>query len=412
MARVVDEGSTSPGNPSNGYDPASAFDPKVKGRLCGVVVADFSRVLAGPLATMMLGDLGATVIKVERPDGGDDTRAWGPPFVDGVSTYYLAANRNKRSVALDLSSHDGREYARRLAERADVLVENFLPGHLRAFGLDAETLLVSSPRLVYCSITGFGDENHIPGYDFLVQAMGGLMSITGEGRGTPFKVGVALVDVLSALNAVIAIQAALCAREQTGRGQRVSVNLFSTLLGSLANQISSYINTGEVPQAIGNRHPSVVPYETFPTSDGVIALAVGNDRQFASLCEVAGLPQLPTDARFATNSARVENHDELFDHLCVEFQMRTSLEWTNLLSSVGVPAGPVNDLAQAIELANRLDLDPIVTFNTPMNHVVSTIASPLRLSTTPVTYRLAPPALGADTDEVLQWLEGRGDLIP
>ena len=397
----------------DGSDSQTQARPTADGRdgpLTGIVVADFSRVLAGPYATMMLGDLGATVIKVERPGGGDETRAWGPPYIGDESTYYVSTNRNKRSIILDLASPEGASTAQELATRADVLIENFLPGRLGLFGLDAETLLARCPKLIYCSITGFGDDQQIPGYDFVIQASAGLMSITGDAEGTPYKVGVAVVDVLTGLNAVIAILAALRVRERTGLGQHVSISLFSTLLSSLANQMSEYINTGNIPLRLGNRHPSVVPYETVDTADRPVALAVGNDRQFAQLCEVIDKPELSRDPRFATNAARVGHHDELLGEIRSIFRSATAKEWTDRLSAVGVPVGTVNDLEGAIEFARELGIEPVVSFENPFGPSVATICNPINLSVTPVSYRRSPPKLGADTEDVLAWLDGRAEL--
>src|ERR1019366_445681 len=291
--------------PETGGEGELAQEATGQGALSGLVVADFSRVLAGPLATMMLGDLGATVIKVEEPAHGDDTRAWGPPFVDGESTYYLSVNRNKRSIALDLRTQEGAATARKLAARADVMVENFRAGRLAQYSLDYDSVVQVNPAVVYCSISGFGSGpgSALAGYDFIAQAVGGLMSITGSEEGPPTKVGVAVVDVLTGLHACIGIMAALAARAKSGQGQRVEVNLLSSLIASLINQGSAYATTGLVPRAMGNRHPSVVPYETFNTADGVIAVAVGNDTQFRSLCMLLGLPALGEDERCRANAA-------------------------------------------------------------------------------------------------------------
>src|ERR671925_2180172 len=287
--------------------------------LDGLVVADFSRVLAGPYAAMLLGDLGADVIKVERPGTGDDTRAWGPPWRDGQSTYFLGLNRNKRSVVLDLADAGDRALARRLGERADVLIESFRPGLMASWGLDGDALReAANPRLVSCSVTAFGSgarASGMPGYDFLLQAMGGLMSVTGEVDGRPLKVGAALIDLVSGLLAVCGIQAALAERERTGRGRHVEVSLMDSALASLLNQGSAWVSGGAVPSRRGNRHPSIVPYETYEASDRPFAIAVGNDRLFARLCDAIGLPELPVDPRFCTNEARVANVDALGEAL-------------------------------------------------------------------------------------------------
>jgi crotonobetainyl-CoA:carnitine CoA-transferase CaiB-like acyl-CoA transferase len=378
-----------------------------RGALSGVVVADFSRVLAGPLATMLMADLGATVIKVEQPGRGDDTRSWGPPFRDGVATYYLSVNRNKRSIVLDLSSADGRAAARTLAQRADVLVENFRPGRLGEFGLDYETLAQANPGLVYCSISGFGHREgaSLPGYDLVAQAMGGLMSLTGPDGGPGTKAGVAVADVLTGLYAAIGILSALHARRETGQGQHVQVNLLSSVLASLVNHASAYLNTGEVPRAMGNRHPSVVPYESLPTADGTLVVAAANDRQFAAVCEVLGVPQIAADPRFADNSLRVANREELIALLASRLVEQPSAHWWERLNAAGVPCGLVNDVGEAFRLAAQLGLDPIVSLHSGAL-TVEQVANPLDLSATPARYRLAPPSLGADTEAVLEWLRG------
>ena len=381
------------------------------GPLQGVLVADFSRVLAGPLASMFLADLGATVIKVERPEAGDDTRAWGPPYVGSASTYYTSVNRNKRSVTLDLAHPGDLALARRLAGRADVFVGNFRPGKLAGFGLDAGTLAASHPRLVYCSVSGFGagPGADLPGYDFVVQAVGGLMSITGQPDGPPAKAGVALVDVLTGLHAVIAILAALRERDRSGQGQHVEVNLLSSLLGSLVNQAAGYINGGGVPAAMGNQHPSIAPYETLATKDVSLAVAIGNDRQFAAMAGALGRPDLAEDERFSTNRGRVVNRAALVAELESVLATRSAAEWTDHLQARGLPCGPVNDIAQAIALATRLGLDPVVRLRAAEAEI-ATIASPLLLHRTPVRYHRAPPTLGADTDEVKSWLRRGGEL--
>jgi crotonobetainyl-CoA:carnitine CoA-transferase CaiB-like acyl-CoA transferase len=375
------------------------------GALDGVLVADFSRVLAGPLATMFLADLGATVIKVERPGGGDDTRAWGPPFVAETSTYYTSVNRNKRSVTLDLRDPADLELARRLAARADVFIENFRPGKLGAHGLDAPSLTAANPRLVYASVSGFGSGAgaELPGYDFVVQAVGGLMSITGHPDGPPTKAGVALVDVLTGLHATIAILAALQERERSGRGQHVEVNLMSSLLSSLVNQAAGYINNAGVPTALGNQHPSIAPYETLATKDGPLAVAVGNDRQFAAMTAALGRPELAADERFRTNRDRVHNRAALARDLELALSTQSAARWTEVLRDHGIPCGPVNDIADAIGYAESLGLAPVVALPAPDGDI-ATLASPLSLHRTPVSYHRAPPSLGADNAEVRAWL--------
>ncbi|REE97834.1 CaiB/BaiF CoA transferase family protein [Thermomonospora umbrina] len=380
------------------------------GALSGLVIADFGRVLAGPYATMLLADLGADVIKIERPGAGDDTRAWGPPFADGESTYFLAVNRNKRSLTLDLGDDGDRETARALAARADALVENFRPGTMERLGLGYADLRALNPGLVYCSVTGFGagEGAHLPGYDLLVQAMGGLMSVTGEPGGSGTKAGVALVDVITGLHAALGILAALRHRDRTGEGQRVEVSLLTSLLSALTNQASAYVAAGSVPQAMGNRHPSITPYEVFSAKDRPLVLAVGNDRQFRALCERLGRAGLADDPRFATNTARVAHRSELSRELSGPLAERTADEWFADLTAVGVPCGPINDLAAAFDLAERLGLDTRVRIDDPRRDTpVEQVANPIGLAATPPTYRTAPPRLGEDSAAVLAELLGR-----
>ncbi|MBI3687117.1 MAG: CoA transferase [Actinobacteria bacterium] len=382
-----------------------------RGSLDDLVVADFTRVLAGPLATMVLGDLGARVIKVERPGVGDDTRAWGPPHTaDGESTYYLAANRNKESITLDLSSAEGRTVARQLADRADVLVENFRPGQMDRFGLSYEEVATTNPGVVYCSLTGFGTGAgaSLPGYDPVVQAVGGLMSVTGP-PGSPSKTGVALVDVISGLYATIGILAALRDRDRTGAGQRVELTLLGSELAALANLASAYLHTGASPTAMGNAHPSIVPYQDFRTADRPLFVGCGNDRQWRALCRVLDAEGtaggLAADPRFGRNPDRVAHRDVLVPLLAAAFTRRSAEHWADRLAAAGVPCGPVNDIGAAFELASRLGLEPVVRM-VEEDREVQQVASPLRLSGTPVRYHRAPPRLGADTVEVLRWLAG------
>jgi crotonobetainyl-CoA:carnitine CoA-transferase CaiB-like acyl-CoA transferase len=359
-------------------------------------IVDFSRVLAGPFATMLLGDLGAEVIKLERPGIGDETRSWGPPNDEhGNATYFQAVNRNKRSVAVDLSSEAGRAQARELAASADVIVENFRPDVMDKLGLGYETLAATNPRLVFCSITGFGagDGARLPGYDLLVQAVGGLMSITGAPDGQPQKVGVAVVDVLAGLFASVGILAALRHRDATGEGQRVQVDLFSSLLAALVNQGSAFTLAGVVPTRMGNAHPSISPYELYETGAGELVLAVGNDRQFAALCAVLDAPQLAADPRFVGNRARVDNREALTRELVARLRSRPAAEWATLLTDARVPAGVVNDIAGAFELARALGLQPTVDVPGPDGSTVSLTRNPIGLSRTPPSYRSAPPRL-------------------
>jgi crotonobetainyl-CoA:carnitine CoA-transferase CaiB-like acyl-CoA transferase len=374
-------------------------DLELPAALNGLRILDFSRVLAGPFATMMLGDLGAQVVKVERPPHGDETRSWGPPHdARGEATYFQAVNRNKQSLALDLSRADDLGRARQLAFESDVIVENFRPRVMDRLGLGYAELSRERPALVYCSITGFGSGSgaELPGYDLLVQALGGLMSITGDPGGPPQKVGVALVDVLAGLFASVGILAALRHRDATGEGQRVEVNLLSSLLAALVNQGSGYTIAGVVPQRMGNSHPSIAPYELYPTHSGQLVLAVGNDRQFASLCEVIGSPELATDERFRDNARRVEHRLALREELEQRLITRPAVEWAQALTQARVPAGQVNDLQGAFSLAERLGLDPMIQVPgaRPGDPSVSLTANPIRLSLTPARYRSAPPSLG------------------
>jgi crotonobetainyl-CoA:carnitine CoA-transferase CaiB-like acyl-CoA transferase len=359
-------------------------------------VLDFSRVLAGPFATMMLADLGATVIKVERPGSGDDTRSWGPPYdSSGQATYFQSVNRNKTSVALDLGAPADLAAARSAALEADVVVENFRPGVMERLGLGPRGLCAANPRLVFCSITGFGSGGGaaLPGYDLLIQAVGGLMSITGDPGGEPQKAGVALVDILAGLFASVGILAALRHRDRTGLGQLVEVDLLSSLLAALANQGAAFTAGGKIPARMGNRHPSIAPYELIPCADRELALAVGNDRQFAALCTIIGVPDLAGQARFATNPDRVEHRDELRVVLEKHLGQRTAAEWAAALSTAGVPAGEVNDIAGAFELAARLGLNPVVDLPRADGTVVRLTRNPIRLSATPPRYETAPPPL-------------------
>ncbi len=367
--------------------------------LAGIRIADFSRVLAGPVATMVLGDLGADVVKIERPVTGDDTRAWGPPWsADGVASYYLGVNRNKRSIALDLKDPDDLATARALAIGADVVIENFRPGVMARAGLDHATLSAERPDLVSCRIAGlgFGD---VAGYDFLAQAVGGLMSITGEPDGEPHKVGVALVDVMAGLHAAIGILAALRHRERTGEGQLVEVDLLSTTLFALANQASNWLTAGVVPTRLGNRHPSIAPYETLEAADGPFVVAVGNDAQFRTFCDTLGLPAIADDERFATNASRVTNRDAMLAALAPALARRDAADWVTVLGAVGIPCGMVNQVDQAFAYARELGLAPVATVGG-----VDTVANPLRLSRTPATYRWGPPGIGEHTDEIRQEL--------
>lgn len=379
----------------------------VGGPVEGVVVADFSRVLAGPLAAMMLGDLGAEVIKIERPGTGDDTRSWGPPFAeDGSATYYLSVNRNKRSVVLDLSDEQQRAQARALALSADVVVENFRAGTMERFGLDYQSLQAENPRLVYCRVSAFGPAGgrDLTGYDFIVQAASGFMSITGEADGSPTKTGVAIVDVITGLYATIGILAALAERQTSGRGQFIEVNLLSSALGALINQASAFVNAGAVPGRMGNLHPSITPYQPFATATAPIAIAATNERQFANLCRALEAPHLAVDERFSSNTSRVEHREALAAQLESILLRQPCEHWVERLTALGIPCSPVNSMDAAFALAQELGLDPVRWLPAGDGQQVPTVANPITMSRTPVSHRLAPPILGADTDEVLRGL--------
>jgi crotonobetainyl-CoA:carnitine CoA-transferase CaiB-like acyl-CoA transferase len=367
--------------------------------LADLRIVDFSRVLAGPLATMVLADLGADVTKVERPGTGDDTRAWGPPYDEsGMATYFQSVNRNKSSVVLDLRAAADVARARELVSAADVVVENFRPGVMDGLGLGYEQLRAGNADLIFCSITGFGAGAGaaLPGYDLLVQAVGGLMSITGTPEGSPQKVGVALVDVICGLFASVGILAALRHRDRTGEGQRVEVNLLSSLLAALVNQGSAYTLAGEVGGRMGNAHPSVAPYDLFTTAAGELVIAVGTDEQFRALCAVLGCAALADDRRFASNSARSLNRERLTQELTARLSRLPAAEWVERLTRVGVPAGQVNDIAGAFALAERLGLTPTVAVARTGGGVAHLTRSPIELSATPASYRSAPPALGGE----------------
>ncbi|HKG66968.1 MAG TPA: CoA transferase [Solirubrobacteraceae bacterium] len=371
--------------------------------LDGILVADFSRVLAGPYATMLLGDLGADVVKVERPDGGDDTRAWGPPWHGDASTYYLTTNRNKRSVALDLTDEGDRGLARTLALRADVLVESFRPGLMAGWGLDGNSLRADgNPGLVSCSVTAFGTGDAgraLPGYDFLLQAMGGLMHVTGEPDGPPLKVGAAVVDLICGLIAANGIQAALLERGRTGRGRHVEVSLMDSALASLLNQASAWVAGGVAGTRRGNRHPSIVPYETYDAADRPIAIAVGNDRLFGRLCAALGLIELAGDERFETNAARVEHRDELSRLLGRAIAREPAAHWVQVLRQAAVPVGPINGVDEAFALADELGMEP-----TDVHEGVPLVRPPMRLDGERPEIRRAPPALDEHGDEIRAWL--------
>jgi crotonobetainyl-CoA:carnitine CoA-transferase CaiB-like acyl-CoA transferase len=375
------------------------------GPLSGVLVADFSRILAGPYATMLLADLGAEVVKVESP-AGDDTRTWSPPVRDGVSTYYLGVNRNKRSVALDLKDADDLAVAHELARRADVLVENFKPGGLSRFGLDYDTVSATNPAVVYASISGFGSGpggRDLPGYDLMVQAISGLMSLTGDPDGPPFRAGISVFDVMAGLHATIGVLAALNARHESGTGQHVEVNLLSSALSGLVNQSSAFVAGGVVPHRMGNSHPSLFPYEPLPCADGDLIVTAGNNGQFRRLVEVLGVPELADDPRFVGNEDRTAHRDELRPLLVERLATRTTMEWFRDITAAGVPCGPINTVDGGVAFAESVGLDPVVVVGDG-DAAVPSVRNPIRLSANPPDYRLPPPALDEHGAEIRRWL--------
>ncbi|MFM9445558.1 CaiB/BaiF CoA transferase family protein [Streptomyces acidiscabies] len=378
------------------------------GPLSGLLVADFSRVLAGPYATMLLADLGAEVIKVEAP-AGDETRGWMPPTRGTTSTYYLGINRGKRSLALDLRTDQDVEAARELARRADVLIENFKPGTLAKYGLDFAAVSAANPGVVYASITGFGPGagSHVPGYDLMVQAISGLMSLTGDPEGEPFRAGISVFDVMAGNHAAIGILAALRHRDATGAGQHVEVNLLSSALSGLVNHSSAYVAGGTVPYRMGNAHPSVFPYEPFPTADRDLIVAAANDGQFRRLCDVLGIPQAADDPRFAHNKDRTARREELRPLLVERLATRGATEWFEALVAAGVPAAPINTIDGGFAMAERFGLDPIVEVGEG-ERAVPMARHPISFSTTPARYELPPPELDEHGPELRKWLAGPG----
>ena len=374
------------------------------GPLAGITVLDLTRVLSGPYCTMLLADMGARVIKIEQPGRGDDTRAWGPPFVAGESTYFLSINRNKESVTLDFKTGRGREVLDQLIDRADVLVENFRPGTLRRLGLDYESLRKSHPRLVYCSISGFGQNGpraSQPGYDAVMQAEGGLMSVTGDAGGPPFRMGVAIADLTAGLLATQGIALALFARERTGAGQYVDVALFDAVISLLSYQASAHLNASFTPSRMGNRHPQIAPYDVFSASDGEFFLAVGNDEQFARLCAAAGLDPLAGDERFATNPSRVLHYPQLRDRLAVALRERTRAGWIEALTAAGVPCGAVREIPEVLADPQVTAREMLAVVEHATAGAVRVLGVPLKLSGTPGSIRSGPPSLGQHTDRVL-----------
>jgi crotonobetainyl-CoA:carnitine CoA-transferase CaiB-like acyl-CoA transferase len=373
--------------------------------LDGIVIADFSRVLAGPYATMLLADMGAEVIKVESP-GGDDTRSWVPPVrPDGVSTYYSAINRNKKSIVLNLKDEDDLAAAKELAARADVVIENFKPGGLKRFGLDYRSVRERNEAVIYCSISGFGTAEGagLPGYDLIVQAMSGLMSLTGDPNGEPYRAGISVFDVMAGLHSTIGILAALHHRDRTGEGQNIETSLMASAMSGLVNQTSAYVAGGVTPFRMGNAHPSLFPYEALPTKDDDLIITAGNNAQFRKLCAVLGVPELADDDRFADNADRTRLREELRPLLVEQLKTRTAAEWFDKLNEAGVPNGPINTIKQGVEYAQKLGLEPVVQIGTGAKAVPG-VRNPITFSATPARYDLAPPELGEHTEEIRAWL--------
>ncbi|MGO2860862.1 MAG: CaiB/BaiF CoA transferase family protein [Brevibacterium sp.] len=373
------------------------------GPLSGQLVVDFSRVLAGPYSTMMLADLGATVIKVEGPQG-DDTRNWSPPVRDDDATYYLSINRNKYDIVLDFSDAEDLEVAKKLAARADIIVENFKPGGLAKFGLDYDSVTQTNPGVIFASVTGFGAHNPLPGYDLLIQAMSGFMSVTGSPEGSPYRAGVAVFDVITGLHTTIGVLAAVQHKTLTGEGQLVETNLMSSAMSGLVNQSGAYAAAGVTPTRMGNAHPSLYPYQPMATKSGEIIIAAANDGQFAALAKVLGRPDWSEDERFAKAKVRNANRAELEPELLEALSAHTAQEWFEKLTAVGLPCAPINSVAEGVERAKDLGLEPIVETGQG-ERIIPTIRNPIRLSKSEVAYDLAPPELGADNERVRAWLE-------
>ena len=397
--------------------------PKKQGPLTGIRVLDMSRILAGPWVGQLLADLGAEVIKIERPGKGDDTRAWGPPFVkdrEGRDTsdaaYFMCANRGKQSLTLDIAKPEGQQIIRELAQVSDVLIENYKVGDLKRYALDYETLSVLNPRLVYCSITGFGQTGPYrdrAGYDFMIQGMGGIMSITGERDelpgGGPQKVGVAIADLMTGMYSTVGIVSALHERHASGRGQHIDMALLDTQVAWLANQNANYLVGNEVPKRMGNAHPNVMPYQTFHTQDGDLIIATGNDGQFQRLCEAAGIPDVGNDPRYASNALRIKHRDTCTATLAAELKKKTTAAWVTLLETVGVPCGPINRLDAVYNDPQVQHRSMKIDVAHPLAGTVPLVANPIKFSRTPIAYDMPPPLLGEHVEDVLRGVLGKSD---
>lgn len=376
----------------------------MKGALAGIKILDLTRVLAGPTCTMILGDLGANVIKVEAPGGSDETREWGPPFQNDVSAYYLCVNRNKRSLTVNLKTAEGQGIIRTLVREADVLIHNFKTGAMEKWFLDYEHLHTINPRLIYCSITGFGETGpfkHLPGYDYIIQGMSGLMQITGTEETGPLKIGVAMVDLLTGLNATIAIEAALLEREKSGQGQKIDLSLLDSAVSSLANVASNFLVTGKEPKMLGNDHPNIAPYSTFKAKDGMMIIAVGNNRQFASLCEALAISERANDEKFKTNEMRVQHRRELAKIIEQQLQEKSVDEWIEIFTNRQIPCGPIHTFKEIFEHPQMLAREMVVHVDHPEAGEVKLVGSPLKLSRTKVEITRHPPSAGEHTDEIL-----------
>jgi crotonobetainyl-CoA:carnitine CoA-transferase CaiB-like acyl-CoA transferase len=394
-------------------DSTTNHPPGRRGPLDGILVADLSRVLAGPYCSMLLADMGATVIKVESP-AGDDTRTWAPPEKDGISTYYLSINRNKRSIVLDLKNADDLAVAKSLLRRADIALENFKPGGIDRLGLGYDDVKDDNPGLIYLSISGFGTAEgaSLPGYDLVAQAVSGLMSLTGEPDGPALRAGISVFDVMTGLHGLIGVLAALNQRRETGLGQHIEVNLLSSAMSGLVNQTAAFTAGGVVPRRMGNAHPSVYPYQTMPTKDRDVIITAANDRQFAALCEVIGIPEMAADERFARNADRTANRDQLHPMLVEALSKWSADDLFIALNAAGVPCGPINSIGEGVELAERLGLAPRVTLGEG-DREVDLVRNPISFSGSDVAYRLPPPELGEHSDEIRNWLlDESGDSSP
>jgi crotonobetainyl-CoA:carnitine CoA-transferase CaiB-like acyl-CoA transferase len=371
-------------------------------------VLDLTRVLAGPYCTMILGDLGAEILKVEAPGGSDETRYWGPPFKNGVSAYFLCTNRNKKSMTVNLKTEEGKEIIKKLVKKSDVVIHNFKTGTMEKFGLGYEDLFNINPSIIYCSITGFGETGpykNLPGYDFIIQAISGLMSITGNEQTGPIKVGVAITDILTGLYACIGIQAALYEREKSGIGQKLDLSLFDSAISSLVNVASNYLISGKIPKRLGNIHPNIVPYQTFKTLDGEMVIAVGNDKQFQTLCSILGLKDVLEDERFTTNAKRVEHRGHLIPLLQEALKKKPTAYWQKACNENGIPCGPINNLDQLFQDPQVKERQLLVTVEHPIAGNINLVGSPLKFSKTPIRIRLHPPMPGEHTEKILKDLE-------